>query len=166
MSFITEEDFRKILSFNLCKDPLLDRNILTIIYSFNYFIHVNDELETACQGGHKNWVTYAIIKGANYWDLGLRGACRGGHKHLALLMIKKGSTHYNYGLIGACRGGHKKLVMLMLKKGAYNFNDALSAACFQGHKDIAIIILDKGINTRTLSNASLGLYKTKFLTSH
>ena len=48
---LTEIKFKTILESSLHQHPLIDKNILGVIYSFNHFKSVNLGLHTACKIG-------------------------------------------------------------------------------------------------------------------
>ena len=107
---------------------------------------IDNGFDSACEGGHKEFVELMIAKGACNFDYGLRGACTGGLRELVELMIDKGGDDWNLGLYGACGGGHKDLAELMITKGADDWNNGLYRGCDGGHKDIVELMILKGAN--------------------
>jgi ankyrin repeat protein len=105
---------------------------------------INEGLQGACHGGHKNLVDFLISKGANDWGRGLYGACQGGHRELVELMISKGASSWDWGLGGACEGGHRELIDLMISKGSNDLNTGLWHAHHYGHIDICELMISRG----------------------
>ena len=78
MSIKTEIKFKSILLYSLQNDPLIDRAIFDIIYSYNDFHKYNwlRGLYFACLNEHKNMTLLMVKMGANYYDKGMCGACK------------------------------------------------------------------------------------------
>ena len=100
---LTENEFKSILPLSVKNNPLVDRAVYDIIYSFNTFSDKNYGLYIACKINSIELLKTMIKQGATDWNRGLCGACRGGHMDVINLMIKQGATYWDLGLCGACQ---------------------------------------------------------------
>ena len=98
MSHITENDFKSLLLKQLHNYSLIDRSLLSIIYSFNNFNNnIYKGLFVACQGNSFGLTQILYDKGAPSLNWGLQGACQGhntlgnikSNKKILILDIKK-----------------------------------------------------------------------------
>ena len=182
MSHITENVFKSLLIRQLHKNPLIDRSLLTVIYSFNNFGgNINFGLSRACKFNSPSLTQILIEKGACDFDWALQGAGEGGNIDMIWFLIKLNLKHiqalslstlssldvddrrikWEYGLFGACAGGHKDIAQLIINIGCNQFNFGMSGACRGGHNDFALWMIQKGANSwdNGLREACCGGYK-------
>lgn len=115
-------------------------------YAKSAYVNYDNCLYWACRGGHRELVDFFIIRGADDWDIGLRGACYGGYREIVELMITRGAVDWESGLRHACFGGQREIVKLMIAKGARNWNYAFEGACLGGHRDLVELMIARGVN--------------------
>ena len=144
---ITEEKFKATLLPSLRQDPLIDRALFSVIYSFNRFESVNVGFMIACQVGSLGLVTIMIGKGITIFDDGLWYACCGGQLKIVKYLTDKGASDYDMGIYAACRGGHKDIVQFFIDNYYFRvdiLDHALKIACREGKKDMALFLIQKG----------------------
>ena len=117
---------------------------LQLIYYMDKFIIWNERLMLAAEGGHRDLINYFISKGADNWDLGMRGAAQGGHRDLVDKFIKLGAVDWDMGMRGAAQGGHRDLVDYFISKGANNWNLGMFGAAQGGHRELVDLFISKG----------------------
>jgi len=135
----------KILEVACCANSLNLANSLDLAkYAVSRgATNINDGLNSACSGGHKELVELMLSHGAtDFWVLYI--ACRHGHKEIVELMISRGATDFNPGLYAACEGGRAEMVDFMINHGADDFDEALIIACLSGRIEIAELMIHHG----------------------
>jgi hypothetical protein len=115
----------------------------------------NMALQSACRGGHKLTVQYALDNKAYDFDWGLFYAALGGftstvksllvvrhnsdinaYLEIMDLMVSQGAKNMELGLDNACVGGHVECVKFACDKGAKNLKECLELAKQHQHTNV------------------------------
>jgi hypothetical protein len=155
MSLLSHEEFESILPKSIQNDPLIDRHVFDIIYSYNDFKDYNEGLGVGCEIGNEDLVIVMIKKGATDWDRGSEMANKGGHLNLVKWMIEKGAK-WQWAFFDASFYGHMHIVQYLYTENIKNIdcktertmflNNGLIKGCTGGHMKIVKWMIEKGAN--------------------
>lgn len=118
---------------------------------------LDDLLHDACLKNQLRLVDWLILKGANNFNIGLRGATGGGHIEMAKYMVSKGAMDYVSALNRACFHGDMPIIQFLIDKGANNWNSGLVGAAVNNQIDVMKLMISKGA-----SSIDYALYRATF----
>lgn len=108
--------------------------------------HIEKYMDTACEHGSINTVTYLINKGCVNWGRYSEVLCMRPYDNTKIikLMIENGVTNYDKFMYHACLHGHLEFVKVLIEKGATNWYNGLEGACYGGYPDLMILMIECG----------------------
>jgi len=112
----------------------------------HYSYTMNKLLEAAAESGNHDLCLLFINRGANNWDLGLRGACMSGDLNLVKFFHKKGGVKLNDGLYKAARNEQHHIIDYLISEGADDLNGAICNAIERDILNTVKYLIGKGAN--------------------